>query len=131
MREIPFSIPISGIIRINGQQVTVIFQQTQMNLTVNAIAASTIRFVSEDGTISDIVLEIARKLTASGKIDFSAADLYKEALKSHPDLKRNSWGAHVIASAPNHNSYKHYSAHRDYFDYTGQGKYRLRRQYLK
>jgi len=131
MREIPFSIPIQGIIKINGQQVTVIFQQSQMNLTVNAIAASTTRFVSEDGTISDIVLKTARKLTASGKIDFSAAELYNEALKSHPDLKRNSWGAHVIASAPNHNSYKHYSAHRDYFDYMGQGKYRLRKQYLQ
>ncbi len=129
MREIPFSLPISGVVRIDGEQVNLIFQQAQVNLTVGSTGAAT-RFVSESGNMSEIVLETARRMNALGRSDFSAAELYNEALKSHPDLKRNSWGAHVIGSAPNHNSYKHYTVHRDYFDYLGQGKYRLRPQYL-
>lgn len=126
MKEIPFSIPITGVIKIDGQQVTVVFQQAQINLTVNDVSVPVTRFVSNGGTLPDIVLETARIVAASGKREFTAAELYKEAIKTHPKLKRNSWGATVIAAAPNHNSYKHYTAHRDYFEYLGQGKYRLK-----
>ena len=52
---------------------------------------------------------------------FSPAELYDKALKSYPDLRKNSFMARIIACAPNHNSYKHHASKRDYLSYLGQG----------
>ena len=129
--EIPFSIPISGTIRIDKSKVTVAFKQAEVTMTVSNSAMSTTRFKKKDGkTMSDIVLATAQKLTLSGKHIFSAAELYKVASQEYPNLNRRSWGAHVIACAPNHSSYKHYSLRKDYLSYMGQGKYKLNEQYL-
>jgi len=35
------------------------------------------------------------------------------------EIKRGSWNSHVVSSAANHPSYRHYTARRDYFDYLG------------
>lgn len=131
MQEIPFSIPVSGIIRIDSGKVTVAFKQAEVTMTVSNTVMPTTRFHKKNGkTIFDIVLATAQKLTSSGKHIFSAAELYEVALQDYPNLKRNSWGAHVIASAPNHSSYKHYSSQRDYLSYMAAGKYKLNEQYL-
>jgi len=78
-------------------------------------------------TLFDIVLETAKKYVEESKWpEFRAADLLRLARKTYPDLKRGSFSAHVIASAPNHTSYKHYSHGRDYFNYKGHGIYELK-----
>jgi hypothetical protein len=79
-------------------------------------------------TLFDIVREIAKSWVAeSGTSQFTAAQLYHEALDRYPELnlKRNSWGAHVISCAPDHPSYKNYTSKRNYFTYMGKGLYRL------
>ena len=130
MQEIPFSIPVSGIIKIDGSKVTIIVQQVETNITINAPSSALGRFRHESGkTIYDIVLETAQKLVLAGETSLTAAQLYGEALEDYPNLKRNSWTSHVIASTPNHPSYKHHSSRRDFFSYSGNGKYRLNQEH--
>jgi len=79
-------------------------------------------------TLFDLVLEAARVLVDNfGQEEFSAAELYHIARDRHPDLdiRRNSWNSHVMSSASNHPSYRHYTSHRSYFRYLGRGKYIL------
>jgi hypothetical protein len=79
-------------------------------------------------TLFDLVLEAAKTFTKDLKEnEFSAADLYHIAREKHPDLdiRRNTWNSHMMSSAPNHASYRHYTSHRDYFRYHGKGKYSL------
>ena len=79
-------------------------------------------------TLFDIVLDTAKTwVEESGTSQFTAAQLYHEALDRYPELnlKRNSWGAHVISCAPDHPSYRNYTSKRNYFSYLGKGRYRL------
>ena len=79
-------------------------------------------------TLFDLVLEAAQTFIKDiEQREFSAADLYHIARDKHPDLdlRRNSWNSHVMSSAPNHPSYRHYTSHRNYFRYHGRGKYSL------
>jgi hypothetical protein len=78
-------------------------------------------------SIHDIVLETAQKL--SKKTDegiFSSVDLFKQAVKKYPALNKKSFTTTVIASAPEHPSWKHYRNGRDHLVYLGGGRYRLR-----
>jgi hypothetical protein len=80
-------------------------------------------------TLFDLVLEAARVFVGDNwGMEFTSADLYHIARERHPDLdiRRNSWNSHVMSSAPNHPSYKHYTSHRDHFRYHGGGKYTLK-----
>ena len=130
MEEFAFSLPISGTISIDGNNVTISVRPAQITMKVNSTPSLASRFSHESGkTIYDIVLETAQQLRREGEYSFTAAQLYELAVNEHPQLKRNSWTSHVIASAPDHPSYKHYASHRDYLDYTGMGKYRLKQQY--
>ena len=79
-------------------------------------------------TMFDLVLEAARTFVRdTGESEFTAAALYYKAKDKHPDLdiKRNSWNSHVMSSAPNHPSYRHYTSHRNYFRYHERGRYSL------
>jgi len=79
-------------------------------------------------TMFDLVLDAARTLVKeTGENVFSAAMLYYIAKEKHPDLgiKRNSWNSHIVSSAPNHPSYRHYTSHRNYLRYLGRGNYSL------
>lgn len=80
----------------------------------------------------DIILKTAQDFVVSGGKDarFSAADLYHLGLDKYPYLKRNSWTSHVIASAPNHPSQRHYGVRKDYFVYEGKGTYKLKPEYI-
>jgi len=130
MEHFPFTLPISGTITIDDDKVTISVQPAQITMHVNGGQPSIGRFRRESGkTIYDIVLETAQRLKREGENSFTAVQLYALAVMEHPYLKRNSWTSHVIASAPNHPSYKHYASHREYFDYAGQGKYRLKQRY--
>ena len=129
MKEIPFSIPLSGIIRIEDESLTVILNPADITLAMPK--SRTRMFLRKGETVFDIVLETAKRVVArKGTNRFSAAELYHEALKEHPDVKRNSWAGHVVASAPNHPSYNHFATRKDYFKYLGEGSYELNTAYL-
>ena len=129
MQEIPFSIPLAGVIRIEDNKITISLNRAETTL---ATPKSQKRISLEKGqTVFDIVLQTAQHLVESSQRNrFTAAELYHEALKDHPDLKRNSWVAHVIASAPNHSSYNHFGTKKAYFKYLEEGSYKLNDEYL-
>ena len=79
-------------------------------------------------TLFDLVLDAARTFVRdTGDNEFTAAVLFHISKERHPglDIRRNSWNSHVMSSAPNHPSYRHYTSHRRYFRYHGGGKYSL------
>ena len=132
MQEIPFSIPVAGTIRIENNSITITINQAETTVNFEATPKKQRRISLEKGqTLFDIVLQTAQKLVEMSRHSrFSAAELYHEALKKYPDLKRNSWVGHVIASAPNHPSYGHFATRKEYFRYLGNGNYKLDSQHL-
>ena len=131
MKEIPFSIPVSGVVRIDEESAFIIVNKTETSISLSPVPPSSKRLFREQGkTMFDAVLEAARRVVRrKGANRFSPAELYEEALKSYPDLKKNSFIARIIACAPNHNSYKHHASKRDYLSYLAPGVYSLNDQY--
>jgi hypothetical protein len=126
MREIAFSIPVSGTIRIEDDSIRIMVNRSETTVDLAAaIQASRRPDFGPGKTMFDVLLEVALEVAAE-QGSFTAADLYHRALEMYPDLKRGSWSARVIASAPNHPSYSNYGARRDYLVYTGRGRYRLK-----
>jgi hypothetical protein len=130
MDEYSFDIPIKGTARIENKKIIIVIDRAETSIDLSAIPRK--RVSLKDGqTLFDVVLETAQNLVASSKNNrFTAAELYHEGLKRHPDLKRNSWSGHVISSAPNHPSYDHFAGKKDYFRYLGDGQYKLDTAYL-
>ena len=133
MKEIPFSIPVSGVVRIDEDSVIIIVNKTETSISLSPVPPSSKRLFRERGkTMFDLVLEAARGVVRrKGANRFSPPELYDEALKSYPDLKKNSFIARIIACAPNHNSYKYHASKRDYLSYLGPGVYTLNDQYTE
>jgi len=129
MSEVAFSIPITGIIQIQDNSLVIKVNEAAITMKLDMVNEGQGKLKLERGkTLFDIVLEIAKSwVTESGTSQFTAAQLYHTALDRYPELnlKRNSWGAHVIACAPDHPSYKNYTSKRNYFTYMGKGLYRL------
>lgn len=129
MAEIAFSIPVTGTIQIEGSSLTIRIRESTTTLKLETEETVQPKITLERGkTLFDIVLESARTyVEETGSNEFTAAEIYHLAQERHPELnlRRNSWGAHVISSAPNHPSYQHYTARRRYFRYLGKGKYTL------
>ncbi len=130
MAEVNFSIPITGTIHIEGDSLTVRVQECVMTVKIEGKRAEAQkRLQLERGkTLFDILLDAAVTFVNETETnEFSAVDLYNIAFDRYPDLnlKRNSWGSHVVSSAPNHPSFRHYTAQRRYFRYLGKGKYSL------
>lgn len=130
MAELVPTIPVNDIIRIEGNSLILRVGDYLLTLKIEGLKARPSgRLQLERGqTLFDLVLEAARtfvKETRENK--FSAADLYHVAFERNPglSLRRNSWNSHVMSSAPNHPSYRHYTSHRNYFRYHGGGKYSL------
>ena len=134
MAEVAFSIPVTGTIELKGDSLTIRIREAAINMKVESEEKLQPKITLERGkTLFDIVLESARTyVEETGSDEFSAAEIYHLALGRHPelDLKRNSWGAHVIACAPGHSSHHHYNARRSYFRYLGKGKYSLDRSLI-
>lgn len=132
MQEISFSIPLSGVIRIDESSVTVKVNRAETIISLEPIPKKQERISFKRGqTMFDLVLQAAREVIRDKSANrFSAAELYHEALTRNPELKRNSFTSHVISCAPNHPSYRHYTSKRDYFSYMGQGLYRLSAEYV-
>jgi hypothetical protein len=121
---------LNEIIHIEGNTLTVKVGEYSLTLKIEGPKAKPSgRLQMEKGqTMFDLVLEAARTFVKEiGESEFTAADLYHMAQEKHPDLdiKRNSWNSHVMSSAPDHPSSKHYTSHRNYFRYLGAGKYTL------
>lgn len=129
MAEVAFSIPVIGTIDLQGDSLTIKIKETTITVKLQPEGKTQLKIALERGrTLFDIVLESALAyVEESGSGEFTAADLLHLARGRHPelDLRRNSWGAHVISSAPNHPSYQHYTARRQYFRYLGNGRYSL------
>jgi hypothetical protein len=131
MRELPFSIPISGVIRMDGDLVVIIVNRAETNISLETGAPPGKRISLEDGkTMYDVILEVAREIVrGKGFNRFSAPELYQAALVKYPELKRGSFWSRVVACAPNHPSYRHHVSRRDYFSRIGPGLYELNDRY--
>ena len=132
MQEVPFTICLTGRIKIDAGKITLSIGKAQTVVDLEPSRSSDARlFLPKGETLFDLVLETAKAfVTSEGQPTFSAADLYHCALERYPNLKRNSWAAHVMAASPAHSSYRHFSVRKDYFDYQGKGTYRLKPRYL-
>jgi len=130
MTEATDSMPLNQIFRLEGNSLTLRIGEYLLSLKIEGPEAKEVgRLHLERGqTMFDLVLDAARTFVKDiGENEFRAADLYHLAQEKHPDLgiRRNSWNSHIMSSAPNHPSYKHYTSHRKYFRYHGRGKYSL------
>jgi hypothetical protein len=132
MQEILFSIPVSGVIRIDEGSITITINRAETTVSFEPPQKQERISLEKGRTLFDIVLETAQELVKrTDENRFSAAQLYGLALERYPTLKRNSWGSHVIASAANHPSHKHYGTKRDYLRYLGEGTYSLSLKYMR
>ena len=131
MREIPFSIPVSGVVRIDEDSATIVVNKAETIISLFPEAQPGRSLSLGPGkTMYDIILEAAREVVQrKGFNRFSAPELYAEALANYPELKRNSFVTRVIACTPDHPSYKHYTSKRDYFSHIGVGMYKLNDRY--
>ncbi len=132
MKEVPFSIPVSGVVRIDGDSIIVVVNKAETNISLTPETRVGKHVSLEPGkTMYDIILEAAREvIKKKGVNQFSAPELYHEALEKYPELRRNSFMTRVIACTPNHSSYRHYTSNRDYFSYIGPGLYWLNDRYM-
>ena len=131
MKEAPFSIPVSGVVRIDGESITIVVNKAETIISLSPEAVPGKRLSLEPGrTMYDIILETAREVVRRKEFNrFSAPELYYEALEKYPGLKRGSFMSRVIACTPDHSSYKHYTSTRDYFSHIGPGFFKLNDQY--
>ena len=108
MEDVVFSIPVTGTLSIEGDSVTIHIRESTLTIPIERKVADIDKRLSlEPGkTLFDIIRETAMTFAETGMQEFSAAELYHAAIHQYPDLnlRRNSWGAHVIGSAPNHPS---------------------------
>jgi helix-turn-helix protein len=131
MREVPFSIPVLEVVRIDGDQVVIIVNRAETNISISEIISVKRTGLEPGKTTYDVILEAAREVIRQKVFNrFSAPELYSVAKEKYPLLKRNSFMSRVIACTPDHRSYKHYASTRDYFSHLGQGLYRLNEKYM-
>ena len=132
MQEIPFTVPLSGIVRINDGEITIVVNRMETSLSFAVEAATAKRTILEEGvTLNDIVLEAAKKIVLEkGFNRFHPSEIFHAAIEKHPGIKRNSFMSRVVACTPDHPSYKHFASHRDYFVYGGKGLLMLKGQYV-
>ncbi len=133
MREVPFSIPVSGVVRIDGDLVTITVNRAETSVSLGPEVRIGGRISLEPGkTMFDIILETARGVVQQKGVNrFSAPELYHEALEKYGELKRSSFTSRVIACTPNHPSYKHYTSNREYLSRIGPGLYELNDRYME
>jgi len=131
MQEILFSIPISGIARIDEGSITITINRAETAISFEPQQKQERISLEKGRTLFDVVLETAQELVRrTDENRFSAAQLYGLAMERYPTLKRNSWGSHVIASAANHPSQRYYGSRRNYLKYLGDGTYSLSLKYM-
>jgi hypothetical protein len=130
MAESTSNSPVNDVIHIKGNSFTLRVGEYLLTLKIEGpeVTPSGRLQLGQGRTLFDLVLDAARTFVEeTGESEFSAANLYHIAVERNPGLRirRNSWNSHVVSSAPNHQSYRHYTSHREYFRYLGRGKYSL------
>ena len=131
--EISFSIPVSGVIRLDGDKViiTVNRAETTVDVPFPAISSQHSRLEpgqSMDSVILDAAREYVRKFLGN---QFSGPELFEVALEHNPRLNKRSFLSRVIAVTPNHPSYHHFASGKDYFSRIGKGLYELNNRYVQ
>lgn len=132
MREIAFSVPVSGVIRLDGNSVTVIVNRASTNVLLDMGTESPERTVFEPGTsMFDLLLASAQEFLRRKKHNrFSGLQLYEIAREKYPGLNKRSLMTRLTAATPNHPSYHHHISHKDYFSRIAPGIYSLEDKYL-
>jgi hypothetical protein len=132
LKEIPFAVPLTGIIKIDGNVITVIVNRAVTTVSLEGVTGSPERTVFEPGTsMFDIVLASAREFLKRRQYNrFTGIDLFSIAQESYPGLNKRSFLSRITAATPNHPSYKHHLAHRDYFSRIATGIYSLENRYI-
>ena len=132
MREIAFSVPVSGVIRLDGNSITVVINRASTNVLMEAGTGSREHTVFEPGvSMFDILLESAREYIRRKTYNrFTVSQLYEIAQEKYPHLNKRSLIARLTAATPNHPSFKHHVSHKDYFSRIAPGIYTLENQYL-
>ena len=132
MKEIPFSVPVTGIIRIDGNVITIIVNRAATHISLATGSESPQRMVFEPGTnMFDILLESAQELLRRKAYNrFTGPDLFAIAREKYPDLKKRSFMSRLTAATPNHPSYKYHLSQRDYFSRIAPGTYTLENRYF-
>ena len=132
MQEIPFTVPLSGIVRINDGEITIVVNRMETSLSFAIEAATAKRTILAEGvTLNDVVLEAAKEVVLEKGLNrFHASEVFHKALETYPGIKRNSFTSRVIACTPEHPSNKHFASRRDYFRYGGKGILLLNEQYM-
>ena len=132
MREIGFSIPLSGIIKLDGNSITVVVNRASTNISLEPGTEPTGRIVFEPGmSMFDILLESALEFLKRRKYNrFNGPQLFEIAKEKYPGLNKRSFMTRLTASTPNHPSYKHHLSKRDYFARVAPGIFTLENKYL-
>jgi hypothetical protein len=132
MKELSFSIPVSGVIRIDGNSVVIVVNGAETTVSLSAHATQAKRTWLEAGkSVYEVILDTARQVVQEERRNrFSTPELFYAALRTYPDLNKASFTARVIASCPDHPSFRHHQSRRDYFSRLGTGQYRLNERYL-
>jgi len=132
MKEVPFSVPVSGVIRMDGNTITIIVNRAATHVSMETGSESPGRMVFEPGTtMFDILLEAAREFLRRKTYNrFTGPALFDIAREQYPDLKKRSFMSRLTAATPNHSSHKYHLSQRDYFSRIAPGIYSLESQYL-
>jgi hypothetical protein len=132
VKEIPFSLPVTGVIRIDGHSVKVIVSRTSTNVSLKLELEPAGHTGIEPGvSLFDVLLEAAREFVARKKYNrFTGPQLYQIAQEKYPGLNKRSFMTRLTAATPNHPSYRHHISHRDYFSRIAPGMFTLENRYL-
>jgi hypothetical protein len=130
--EIPFSIPVTGVIRLDGDRVIITVNRAETSVDVPFPAMSSQFSILEPGQSMDsVILDAAREYVKHSQNNrFNGPELFEVALEHNPRLNKRSFLSRVIAVTPNHPSYHHFASGKDYFEKIGKGQYRLSSRYL-
>ena len=129
--DIAFSIPVTGVIHLDGDTVTITVNRAEIKLDVPFPAVSTQYSRLEPGqSLDSLILETAKEYVRHLDVNrFTGPELYEFALEKNPRLNKKSFLSRVVAVTPNHPSYKHFASGKDYFSRIGKGLYRLNDRY--
>jgi hypothetical protein len=132
MREIAFSLPVSGVIKLDGNSITVIVNRASTNVLLDTRTGSREHTIFEPGvSMFDILLESAREFIRRKTYNrFSVSQLYAIAQEKYPSLNKRSFTTRLTAATPNHPSFKYHVSHKDFFSRIAPGIYSLENQYL-
>jgi len=127
VQQVDFAITINMTLNLEGGTATVSVKNVDlkpamMNLPIESVTPAT----QKKKTYHDIILERAQEVVRDGQEIFTAADLYNRARVKYPHIKRNVFNNRVMAAAPKHGSYGQLSGTKDFLEFLGNGKYRLK-----